>query len=107
MGWNWTRFNQQRADFSKIISEFLATNPKELKLVSYRNGSDKIIQEKLDIFGQLTRKNFHGSKVVNNTFTEYLDAFKIMNDADRNQILTHAKQYKNLYIKKSLLQRRM
>jgi hypothetical protein len=105
--WNWTRFNQQGADFSKIIFEFLATDPKEVKLLLYRNSSNKIIEEKLDSFGQLTHMIFQEPQVVRNTFTAYLDAFRIKNNTDRNQILTHAKQYIKYYIKKSLLQMSM
>lgn len=107
VGWNWGRLNQKGADQVKIISEFLSTKPKKIKLLLFRNSSNEIIEEKLDTFGRLTQVIFQEPKLVRKAINEYLDAFEIKSDEDKGQILTYAKQYINYYIKKSLLHRRM
>ena len=105
--WNWARLNQRGVDISQIISEFLTTEPKEVKLLLMMSSTNEIIEEKLDTFGQLTQSIFQEPQIVRNAINAYMDAFEIKNDTDKERILNYVNQYINYYIKRSLLHRRM
>jgi hypothetical protein len=103
--WNWASLDQEGANISKTISEFLSTEPKEVKLVLIMNCNNEIVAEKLDTLGELTRKIFRKPQIVRKAIDKYLNAFEIENDRNRNEILSYIKQDINYYIKKSLLHR--
>lgn len=105
--WDWSRLEHAKEDPTKIISEILSSDPKEFKLLLFMDKSNRIIIEKLDTFGQLTQDIFHEPKMVRKAIRLYKDYFELKYDSDKSQIFNYAKEYINLYIKKTLLLRRM
>jgi hypothetical protein len=106
LNWNWSRLNQPEEKIPGIISEFLNTRAKKVKIMLYKNKGNSIDEEKLDTFGQLTQRIFRTELTVSNAIDEYIKAFDIDNDSEKEQIIINATKYINHYIKKSLLHRR-
>jgi lantibiotic modifying enzyme len=101
--WNWSRFNKKGVDQVKILTEFLNSKPKKIKLLLCRDINNNIIEEKLDDFGLLTHTIFKVPVVIRDSAKKYLDSFKANNLSDNDKIVDYAKQYMSYYIKKSLL----
>jgi hypothetical protein len=101
--WDWSRFNQKGVDQVKILTEFLNSKPKKIRLLLYRDINNNIIEEKLDDFGLLTYNIFRKPVVIRDSAKKYLDNFKANNFSDNDKIVDYAKQYMSYYIKKSLL----
>jgi hypothetical protein len=103
--WNWALLNQPGADLSKIISEFKAIRPERIKLILYFDSNNKIVEDQLDTFGELTLSIFSSPQTANESINRYIDAFEINNEQDLADIISYSKKYIKYYIKKSLLYR--
>lgn len=103
--WNWAVLNYPGADWQEVISGLLTIRPHKTKLLLFMDNNNRIIEERLDAFGELTMMVFENPRCYHEAVEIYKDAFRIRNRLEKNQIEQYIKNYIVYFIRRSLLLR--
>jgi len=101
--WNWARLGQEGADIKGLLTKFQTEEPQKIKLILMMDSKNIVVEQRIDTLGTLTRKIFRKPKKVQEALADYLKAFEIESDQDREEIIRYVKTDIIYYIRKTLL----